>query len=79
MGYLYQRKQRNGTIDRPYWIKYYVNGRPIRESTGTADYSKAKRVLKDREGARRPACRFRGAWTASAMRNSPRISSGTMP
>jgi hypothetical protein len=50
MGYLFQRKQRDGTTNGPWWMKYYVNGRPLRESTGTADYAKAKRVLKDREG-----------------------------
>ena len=33
MGYLYQRKQRDGTIGGPWWAKFYVSGRPIREST----------------------------------------------
>ncbi len=33
-----------------WWAKYYVNGRPIRESTGTAKESEAKRFLKEREG-----------------------------
>ncbi len=43
MGYLYQR----GNI---WWVKYYRNGRPIRESTGTDKETEAKRSLKLREG-----------------------------
>ena len=35
MGSLYQRKQRSGTVGKVWWCKYYINGRPIRESTGT--------------------------------------------
>ena len=50
MGYLYQRKQRNGTLGRIWWCKYYVNGRPNRESTGTSKETEAKRFLKEREG-----------------------------
>lgn len=44
MGQLYKRGAR-------WWIKYYANGRPIRESTGTDDRELAKRMLKGREGA----------------------------
>jgi hypothetical protein len=44
MGALYKRGNR-------YWIKYYVNGRPVRESTSTDDKVQAKRMLKGREGA----------------------------
>jgi integrase len=33
------------------WIKYYVNGRPVRESTGTAKEKEAEQFLKRREGA----------------------------
>jgi integrase len=33
-----------------YWIQYYRNGVPIRESTGTAVFSEAKTVLNSREG-----------------------------
>jgi integrase len=40
---LYKR----GTI---WWVKYYRNGRPIRESTGTEKETEAKRFLKLREG-----------------------------
>jgi len=34
----------------PYWIKYYRNGRPFRESTATWDKGEARRKLKQREG-----------------------------
>jgi integrase len=43
MGMLYKR----GTV---YWIKYYVNGRPVRESTKTDKAKRAERMLKVREG-----------------------------
>ena len=44
MGYLYKR----GEI---WWMKYYVNGRPRRESTNATKEEIARRVLKVREGA----------------------------
>jgi len=50
MGYLYQRKQKNGTSGGVFWCKYYVNGRPIRESTRTTKEREARRFLKEREG-----------------------------
>lgn len=48
MGALYRRGQ-------VWWMKYYVNGRPVRESTGVAGDTdtppnEAKRVLKVKEG-----------------------------
>ncbi len=43
MGWLYKR----GTI---WWVKYYINGRPVRESTRTEKDSEAKRFLREREG-----------------------------
>lgn len=43
MGQLYQR-------GRIWWIKYYVNGRPVRESAGTEKAKAAERFLKIREG-----------------------------
>jgi hypothetical protein len=43
MGSLYRR----GDI---WWIKYYQNGRALRESTRTAKETEAKRFLKEREG-----------------------------
>ena len=33
-----------------FWIKYYVNGRPVRESAGTDRETQARKLLKDREG-----------------------------
>jgi integrase len=43
MGYLYHRK---GTA--LLWMKFYVNGRPVRETTGTAKRKEAERVMKER-------------------------------
>jgi integrase len=43
MGSIYKR----GTI---YWIKYYANGRPIRESSESDKEGVAKKLLKSREG-----------------------------
>jgi integrase len=51
MGSLYRQKGRDGTPSGPWWIKYYVNDRPIRESTGTTNRKAAERVLKTKEGA----------------------------
>jgi hypothetical protein len=46
MGALYARP------NSPYfWMKYYVAGRPVRESTGTAKEKDARELLKRREGA----------------------------
>jgi integrase len=50
MGYLYQRRQRDGTKGGPWWIKYYVNNRPVYESTHTDKKKQAEDILKDREG-----------------------------
>jgi len=44
MGQLYQR-------GRIYWCKYYVDGRPVRESTGYERETDARRFLRTREGA----------------------------
>jgi integrase len=43
MGQLYQR-------GRIWWAKYYVNGRPVRESTGAEKEQEARRFLREREG-----------------------------
>jgi integrase len=64
VGYLYRPKyppegktykvaKADGTLleSRVWWMKYYVNGRARRESTGTAKESEARRALKLREGA----------------------------
>ena len=54
MGSLYKRKYRtsDGWIkERPtWWLKYYQNGRAIRESTGTIKETVARRMLRLREG-----------------------------
>jgi len=45
MGMIYKRGE-----SRFWWIKYYRNGRPVRESTGTEKETEAKRILREREG-----------------------------
>ena len=50
MGSLYRPKLKSGKPSTVWWIKYYVSGRPVRESTGTGKESEARRVLKEREG-----------------------------
>lgn len=35
---------------RFWWIKYYRNGRPVRESTGTDKETEARRILRERLG-----------------------------
>ncbi len=50
MGYLYRPKLRNGKLGRIWWMKYYVNGRPVRESTGAQKEAEAKRLLREHEG-----------------------------
>ena len=49
-GYFWQPKGRNGRPGRIWWVKYYVNGRPIRESTGTDKETLARRMLQERVG-----------------------------
>ncbi|MHB8882522.1 MAG: tyrosine-type recombinase/integrase [Thermodesulfovibrionales bacterium] len=55
MGSCYRRKYkykdgtvREGTI---WWIKYYLKGEPIRESSGSKKISRARDLLRKREGA----------------------------
>jgi hypothetical protein len=43
MGSIYKR----GDV---YWVKYYRNGKPYRETSGSTTETKAKRLLKKREG-----------------------------
>ena len=50
MGFLYRPKLRGGGRSRIWWCKYYVNGRPIRESTGMEKKTEARRILNEREG-----------------------------
>ena len=50
MGSLYKQRGRDGRAGRIWWIKYYRNGKPIREGTGSAKETEARRILKEREG-----------------------------
>jgi integrase len=54
MGMIYKPKwkDKDGTVRESavWWIKYYRNGRPYRESTKSAKEADAKRLLKKREG-----------------------------
>lgn len=45
MGMIYKQAK-----SRFWWIKYYKNGRPLRESAGTDKESEARRILREREG-----------------------------
>ncbi len=53
MGSIYRRKLRNGEYGKYLWVKYYVNGRPIYESTKATTKREAERFLALREGERR--------------------------
>lgn len=48
---IYRPKLKSGKPSAVYWVKYYVDGRAVRESTRTDDKETAKRILKAREGA----------------------------
>jgi integrase len=50
MGSLYRPKLKSGRPSTIWWVKYYVNGRPVREGTGTEKETDARRFLKEREG-----------------------------
>jgi len=55
MGMLYRRKKRDpltGLLveQGPWWMKYYRDGRPFCQTTGTEDKTEARRKLKTREG-----------------------------
>ena len=43
MGMIYKR-------GKVFWIKYYCDGRPIRESSHSTTETPARKLLKDREG-----------------------------
>jgi integrase len=51
MGSLYRPTLKSGAPGRILWAKYYVNGRPVRESTGCALEKDARDFLRRREGA----------------------------
>jgi integrase len=54
MGSIYKRKwkDKNGTVHKSdvWWIKYYKDGKPIRESAETTKESEARNLLKRKEG-----------------------------
>lgn len=55
MGMIYRRKKRDpatGKLEEqgPYWMKYYIEGRPIQESTKVFEKDQAKKILKVKEG-----------------------------
>jgi hypothetical protein len=54
LGSIYQRTKKQpdgGVIALPiWWIKYYRNGRPFRESSHSEDFGDAERLLKRRQG-----------------------------
>jgi hypothetical protein len=55
VGSIYRPKYKDKTTGEVresaiWWTKYYVHGRPRRESTETADHAEAKDFLKKREG-----------------------------
>jgi len=75
-GSLYRQRHRDGTIAPTWWTKLYVNGRPVRESTGTTDREVAEGVLRDyatmgsrdpKEAEKRlkPLRRFFAGWRAA--------------
>src|SRR5215472_7681403 len=54
MGMIYRQKHRNSAGEivegRVWWLKFYVNGKPVRVSSGTDKESIARKVLKLKEG-----------------------------
>src|SRR2546425_905082 len=50
MGSLYRPKLKSGRRSTIWWVKYYVNGRSVRESTGVEKETEARRFLREREG-----------------------------
>ena len=55
MGMIYRRKKRDPATGKlqeqgPYWMKYYIEGRPIQESTKVFEKEQAKKILKVKEG-----------------------------
>jgi len=54
LGSIYRRRKRqtDGTVSTlpVWWIKYYRNGRALRESSHSEDYAEAQRLLKKRQG-----------------------------
>ena len=78
MGYLCQRKQRDGTPAERAGLNITSTAAPPGKVPGRQTM-KAKRVLKDWEGAQRRAWGFREGWIAFGTVNWPRICAGTTP
>jgi hypothetical protein len=53
MGYLYRPKLKSGAPGSILWCQYYVNGRPVRESTGCEREKDARDFVRKREGGAR--------------------------
>jgi len=51
VGYVYQPKLKSGKPSAIWWAKWYVDGKPTRESTGSRTEKEALRFLKQREGS----------------------------
>lgn len=51
MGSIYQPTLKSGKPSSIWWARYYINGRKVRESTGTEDKRAARDFLKGREGS----------------------------
>ncbi len=67
MGWLYRPKLRSGKLSSKWWVKYYVNGRPVRETTGTEKESEARRFLKLKEGAVAKGSPIAHGWTVNCI------------
>ena len=63
MGSIYTRKGSQNL-----WIKYYQNGRAVRESTGTTKETVARRVLRAARATSSTACRSTRRWASSRSR-----------
>ena len=50
MGSVYRPKLKSGEPCTIWWIKFYVAGKPVKESTHSTKEADAKRLLKEREG-----------------------------
>jgi len=51
MGSIYRPKLKSGALCAIWWVQYYQDGRPVRESTHSTEEAAAKQLLKIREGA----------------------------
>lgn len=90
MGYLYKQKhppkgktyaeaKADGTLHESsvWWVKYYDNGRPVRESTGSEKETEAKRSSRTVKAASHPVSRSFRVSIASPTTRSPKTSAPT--